>query len=500
MQELSDLSLLQRYADRRDEAAFRELVERHAGFVYSAALRQARDEALASDISQIVFTQLARKAGSITKGPDLSILGWLHTAVRFESLRQSRGERRRQAREMETMPQEAVESFAWEEISPVLDEAIASLAEPEREALLLRFFKNSDFRSIGNALGVSEDAAQKRVSRALERLRECFARAGVQASAVAIAAAISSKAVTAAPAAVLHGIFAAALSSTSAIPIIAAHAAQTISMTTIQKSVVTSVLLIAIGTGLYEVRHSMRLREEAAHLRQQAAEAALPNQRLAEELQSARAKALVLQTENAQLRRDLAELPRLRGDLAKSRREMGELADSAFAKSDPFVQQALRWKANEARLRQLFEQRPRERIPELGLVAGDAWLQMAKEADLETETGVRKTMSEMRRFARNIFVNTLSDALARFTKEKDGLLPNDIGELKGFFDPPIPEHLLEPYRMAHTGNLRDLPRGAWAITNSVIDLDFDTRWGVGPGSFGIMPESPERRNPVANLP
>ncbi len=500
MQELCDLTLLRHYADQRDEAAFRELVERHAGFVYSAALRQVRDESLACDISQIVFTQLARKASTLTKTFDLSVIGWLHTAVRFEALSQTRGERRRHAREMKIMPEEPAEALDWEEVSPILDEALATLSEPDREALLLRFFRNRDFRSIGNVLGVSEDAAQKRVSRALDRLRESFSRAGVQGSATAIAMAISNNAVTAAPAGLLQGISAAALSSASVISPFAATTAQTISMTTVQKSIVTSVLVIAIGTSLYEVRQSRQLKEEAEHLKKQVVQAALPNEQVAAQLKIAQAQIDALRAEGAKLRRDLAELPRLRGQVANMRRETREQSQEPSVKSDPFLQQALKWKANEARLRELFQQRPRQRIPELALVAEDAWLGMAKNADLETEIGVRKTMSEMRRFARNILVNTLSDVLGKFVKETDGKLPNDVRELQPFFDQPISDQMLEPYRMAYTGDLRDVPRGAWAITNSIIDLDYDTRWGIGPGSFGIMPNSPERRTPVENHP
>ncbi len=58
----------------------------------------------------------------------------------------------------------------WDSVSPLLDEAISALNEPEREALLLRFFKNQDFRAVGAALGVSDDTAQKCVARSLEKL------------------------------------------------------------------------------------------------------------------------------------------------------------------------------------------------------------------------------------------------------------------------------------------------------------------------------------------
>ena len=87
----------------------------------------------------------------------------------------------------------------WDRVRPVLDEAMADLSDEDREALLLRFFRNHDFRAIGLSLGVSDDAAQKRVSRALERLRAEFDRRGVTTTAVALSTALGAHAVTVAP-------------------------------------------------------------------------------------------------------------------------------------------------------------------------------------------------------------------------------------------------------------------------------------------------------------
>jgi hypothetical protein len=102
---------------------------------------------------------------------------------------------------MEQMnPTVAGTSPDWEEIRPLLDEAMEKLEETDREALLLRFFKNEDLRAVGAALGVSDDAAQKRVGRAVERLREIFAKRGLAVGAGGLTAAVSANAVQAAPA------------------------------------------------------------------------------------------------------------------------------------------------------------------------------------------------------------------------------------------------------------------------------------------------------------
>jgi RNA polymerase sigma factor (sigma-70 family) len=496
MQDCSDVELLRRYATDADEGGFREIVSRHAGLVYAAALRRVGSHDLARDNSQVVFLDLVRKADSILKeyGTDGSLAGWLYSTVRFAAWNQSRAERRRMAREKDVMTQSEVsaESLDWEQVCPVLDAAMEDLNAADREAVLLRFFQQKDFRAVGAALGVSDDAAQKRVSRAVERLREAFARRGIATSAVSLSAVISGNGLAGAPAGFAATLASSVLSLTPVGPA-AVSVTKVFAMTTLQKSFVGAAFAVAVGTGIFETRRASNFEAEVAVLKQRPTPARVEqNNWLREELEAALGKAAALQNENSQLRKSAAEVPALRGEVARMRRDFKELAESNTAKTHPFVQQALKWKANEARLRQLFDDRADQRIPELQLVNDDAWLNMAKGADFESDTGVRVVLAEMRRYARNIFVNTLSDALAGYVRKNDGRLPNDLGELKDFFKEPVSDDLLQPYRLAHTGNLKDVPRGQWVITNEVIDAEFDTRWGVGAGGFGIIPDSPER--------
>lgn len=193
--------LLRQYVEHGSEPAFRELVERHLGLVYSTALRMVGGDAhLAQDIAQTVFTQFARKAASLP--PDIVLGGWLHRHTCFVAATAIRTERRRQARERQAAEMNAVNDSpepGWEEVAPILDEALQGLDLSDRDALVLRYFERRDLRSIGAALGVSEDAAQKRVARALEKLRLFLTKRGVTLSVTTLAALLSGQAVGATP-------------------------------------------------------------------------------------------------------------------------------------------------------------------------------------------------------------------------------------------------------------------------------------------------------------
>ncbi len=165
---MDDMALLREYAVRNSEAAFAELVSRRVGFVYSAALRQVRDGHLAGEITQAVFILLAQKAGRISEKTILS--GWLFRTTRFVSLAQIRTAAKRQRLvqelQMQNEPPTATPDPLWEQMSPLLDEALAALGEQDRQAVLLRFFENRSLAEVGTALGTNEDTARKRTARA----------------------------------------------------------------------------------------------------------------------------------------------------------------------------------------------------------------------------------------------------------------------------------------------------------------------------------------------
>lgn len=200
MPTMNDMVLLREYADGQSESAFSELVSRHINLVYSAALRQLSDPHLAQEVTQAVFIILARKSGILPQNTVLS--GWLLKTTRYEAYSQIRSAMRRAQREQEAYMQSTLnesDDAAWEKIAPLLDEAMAALGETDRNAIALRFFENKTASEIATTLQMNEQAVQKRVTRALEKMRKFLAKRSVVCSAMAIASAASANAVQAAP-------------------------------------------------------------------------------------------------------------------------------------------------------------------------------------------------------------------------------------------------------------------------------------------------------------
>jgi uncharacterized protein (TIGR03435 family) len=208
MQELDDIALLRQYAEHHSEEAFAELVARHINKVYSAALRHTRNPHQAEEITQAVFVILAKKAGGLSRNVILS--GWLYQTARLTSVTFLRSEIRRARREQEAHMQRILDEPAvdetWHQIAPLLDAAMAKLSETDRHAVVLRFFDGKSMSEVGAALGATEEAAKKRVNRALEKLQQFFARRGVNSSTAIIAGAMSSNSVQLAPAALAKSV------------------------------------------------------------------------------------------------------------------------------------------------------------------------------------------------------------------------------------------------------------------------------------------------------
>ncbi len=214
MTDTPDDELLRQFGRNDSETAFNLLVERHVALVHSVALRHTANPQHAQDITQAVFIILSRKAGSL--GRKTVLPGWLYNTARLTAANLRRAEASRTRREQEAFMQSIHEETApdnvWRELSPLLDDAMAHLSQRDRDALLLRYFQNKKMQEVGTALGVDERTAQKRVTRALEKLRKFFTKRGVASTTTMIAGAVSANSIQAAPAALPKTISAIAVS------------------------------------------------------------------------------------------------------------------------------------------------------------------------------------------------------------------------------------------------------------------------------------------------
>jgi RNA polymerase sigma factor (sigma-70 family) len=317
MEMTTDPELLRHFARTNSEDAFAELVKRHVNLVYAAALRQVNgDDHLARDVAQTVFTDLARKAGSLAGRENLA--GWLYTSAHFAAAKTVRGETRRRDREEEFMREPANETAPdadWERIRPALDAAMHELKEADREALLLRYFENRQFAEVGAKLGLNENAARMRVERALEKLRLVFAKRGITTAAT-LASVLSVHAIQTAPVQLAATLTAGSLTTTGTGTFTLLKI-----MTATKLKLGLSVLLAAGAATALVVQHQAQeqLRQQNALLQQQEAQ---------------------LQTEKADLSHQLAnvsdsskltdaqfnELLKLRGEVSVLRQQTGELA------------------------------------------------------------------------------------------------------------------------------------------------------------------------------
>jgi len=199
----TDTKLLREFAVAQDGAIFAEVVRRHIDFVYATALRQVNGDAhLASDITQLVFVDLAKKCSQVAQHPVLA--GWLHTSTRYAAAQFIRSEERRRRREerahamIENDRPDAPTDQAGE-LQPLLDEVLGHLKPHERDALLLRFFERKTYLEVGQQLQLSETAARSCIDRALDKMQGLLARRGITSTAAALAASLSSLPTIAAP-------------------------------------------------------------------------------------------------------------------------------------------------------------------------------------------------------------------------------------------------------------------------------------------------------------
>lgn len=269
---MEDRLLLQRFVKDNSQEAFAALTARYLNLVYAACRRELDDADAAEDVTQAVFLILARKAPSL--GRNVVLSGWLFQTARFAAKNARLQATRRAAYEqkaagaMMEQPQTQTEDEHWAEIEPLLNQSLAALKAGERDCVLLRFFQGASFGEIGKSLGLSEEAARKRVNRSLDKMRQFFTKNGIIVPAVALPVLLAAHAAKAVP----LGLAPAVAQSTAGL--VAGHAAVSLTgshayqlsegvlkaMKIVQMKVAVGLTAgIIIGSGTYAVVHGMTL-------------------------------------------------------------------------------------------------------------------------------------------------------------------------------------------------------------------------------------------------
>ena len=480
MNDQTDSQLLRAYADHRSEPAFAEIVRRHVDFIHSAALRMVCDSHLAEDVTQGVFVALAKNAAQLTDCAVLS--GWLHRTAQNIAAQTVRTDVRRRAREQEAAAMNALlatePDALWANIAPQLDAALGELSEPDRDALLLRYFERKSAREMAQTLGTSEDAAQKRVSRAIERLREFFAKRGVTVSASGLVVAISANAVQAAPVGLAVTIStAAALAGTTIATTATATTIKTIAMTTLQKTLVTATLAVAVGGGIYETRQVVQLREKIQTFQRKQESLADQLQQLQQERDDATNRLANLLADNSLLKSNPNQ-----NELLKLRGEVSVLKNAA---NDSTATAAKDWLARVGQLKQRLAQTPDSNIPELQLLSEEDWLAAVKDRNLNSDSEYRRALSTLRYAGENKFASKVQSALQKYYQANDKQFPTDFSQLQPYFDSPVDEAIIQRWEITSAKTVPNLGFGPVIITQkAAVDDLFDQRIAVGQNGMG----------------
>lgn len=495
----SDQALLREYGETRSEAAFAELVARHLDMVHSSALRIVRDPQLAEDVAQAVFLAAARDAALLARHP--VVAGWLHRATHNLAANAVRKEARRRARELNAAALGGMNAASdpWDTLEPHIEEALGALRDGDRDLILLRFFGGKSARDIARQVGVAEATAQKRLNRAVDKLRQWLRSRGVSMGAASLGVSLSTRAVKAAPpglSGLVSSVAAQALPHHAAFGLIAKGAA----MNATHKTIVGLSVALAVGAGLCEVQR------EAGRNRQ-ASEAAGALRKLGgqfEALQAEHASALLeiqsLRQRAGRLQMEAADLHRLRGEVTRLRaaQDFGR-ATTKTSLIDPSEAALISWLKKADAFKQARLRMPGNAIPELDLLTEMDWLDLAMKhehvVDGTTSVEDSEASRELLRLARDNakmkFGFLLSRALDRYREANNDILPSDILLLRPYFEDRDPhlggsaelvtDAMLKRYEILQSGAFGDVPEEDVVILAEVAPADpgADSRLVIG---------------------
>ncbi|HEY1718366.1 MAG TPA: sigma-70 family RNA polymerase sigma factor [Verrucomicrobiae bacterium] len=506
MPDANDMDLIRQFARDNSEAAFTELVRRHINLVYSVARRCTGNDGDAHDVTQAVFIILARKAAGLREKTLLT--GWLYETTRFAAARLLRTNARRHAREQEAYMQstlnEADTAAIWEKLSPHLETAMGKLNAADRTLLVLRFYENKSGPEAAALLGIREDAAHKRVTRALEKLRKVFMKRGVTLTAAAIAGAVSANSVQAAPAGLAAIISTTALSGTTITTAAVLAVTKAIAMTTLQKAIITTALVATVGAGVFEAHQNSQLREQNQTLQQQQASLTEPLAQLQRERNDANNQLSSLEAEIEKLKSYSSEdeLLRLRGEVARLK------TAEAQSENDPIEAAAKAWGQKASRLKLWVEQTPGQSIPELLLLSTESWMNgiLGSPNWVESTNNYAFFAGVLRTAAKARLAEIMVPALGDYIVANNGQLPDNPSELKPYLNTylnapnrqtsdsviEIPDTMLQDYEMLHTGNVSSLSQSEPLIIEKspIQNAQYDALFKIGAFGYSHAGVSP----------
>jgi hypothetical protein len=232
-------------------------------------------------------------------------------------------------------------------------------------------------------------------------------------------------------------------------------------MTTLRRIFTVSVFVLLLGAGglVYESRLLTReLRHTTEEQNRQAA--------LSRRLHAAELNRESVLREIAALRRDIAALT-------------AEIPTDQTAGAGSAVDTGP-WLARIQTIRHLFATHPETSIPELRYLQESDWILLTREAELDTDEHIRKSLAGLRDAGKRAFTGYLQRAMTAYVQASDGQLPPNVEALAPYFDPPVDSATLPRYEMLRSGNMKDLPKDGLMIVRekAAIDEDFDGRFGL----------------------
>jgi RNA polymerase sigma factor (sigma-70 family) len=476
---MKDCDLLKAYAETKSEEAFAELVRKHIDLVFSAALRQVGgDVHLAQDVTQSVFNDLARKAGSLSARVILG--GWLYTSARYAAARIVRTEQRRRLRERES--QFMNEPFTndvppdWEQLQTALDEAMHDLKEADRNAIVLRYFQGSSFEDVGQKIGASADGARMRVDRAIEKLRKSLAKRGVVSTGAALAFLLAEESVIAAPVG-LAGVVSSSAMGAAATTGISTTIIQFMAMTKLQAGVVAVAVAALTVPLVLQHQSNQRLERSNQVLAQRNSEIEGEIAPLKQEI--GRLNGLV--TQNAAKANPSNEVFQLRGEVARLREEARQAKASAVTdptKDENATMRTLRsLSAKAEQLKKRLAETPESQIPELAVLTEKDWLDVVAYVEaFENDDDYRRALSSLRGQAKLRAALQIQDAVRKFAAVNGDMIPTEVSQVAPYLEKPLDEAILQRFQIVAAGKLSELSeqKDLIAETGPIVDQEFET--------------------------